>query len=143
MAMSPAPSASTIRLGLTSTIRALEWRVSVMMPLWEPVKDLAGWPISLSAIDNNVIEIRSPTESSMSSSRAVGVATTSLASDRSLSVVSPMALTTTTTRFPRSFSAIMRRATRVSFSGSATDEPPYLWTTMGRSLIPYAPSSGG
>ena len=43
--------------------------VSVIIPTCEPVKDTAGQPIELSAIDRSDMDIRSPAVISMSSSR--------------------------------------------------------------------------
>ena len=37
IAIAPASMASRMRVGLTSTIRALPWRASVAMPAWLPV----------------------------------------------------------------------------------------------------------
>src|SRR3954469_17322928 len=50
---------------------------------------------------------------------------------RSSSVVSPIADTTTTRSLPAARSRAIRRATRLMRSASATDEPPYFWTTIG------------
>src|SRR4051794_3765165 len=50
---------------------------------------------------------------------------------RSSSVVSPIAETTTTRSLPAARSRAIRRATRLMRSASATDEPPYFWTTRG------------
>ena len=46
MAMAPSPRASAMRPGVTSMMRALPWRQSVMTPAWLPVKDRASWPRS-------------------------------------------------------------------------------------------------
>ena len=93
----PRSSASRIRTGRTSTMRALLWAPSVMMPLCEPVKLTASTPRAWSAIPNSAIEMRSPAVRSMSSSRRCGSSVTLRASASSSSVVSPMAETTTTT----------------------------------------------
>src|SRR5262249_37656714 len=45
-------------------------------------------------------------------------------------VVLPIADTTTTTFLPAALVRAIRLATRRIFSMSATDEPPYFWTTM-------------
>jgi len=45
-----------------------------------------------------------------------------------------MALTTTTSSWPARFVAAICRATWAIFSASATDEPPYFWTTMATAL---------
>ena len=73
--------------------------------------------------------MRSPVESSMSSSRTFGAGETSWASAISESVVFPIAETVPTTWAPPSLAATIRRATCLTFSGSATDEPPNFITT--------------
>ena len=75
--------------------------------------------------------MRSPAESSMSSSRRAGLSLTCLARARRSSVVSPMAETTTTTSLPAALAAATRSATFWIFCTSATDEPPYFWTMIG------------
>src|SRR3954468_16142084 len=80
------------------------------------------------AMARSAIEIRSPAVSSMSSSRGSGIGVTSCARSSSSSVVSPMALTATTTSLPALRVSTMRLATRLMLSASATDEPPYFWT---------------
>src|SRR4051812_31056818 len=85
-------------------------------------------PMLLIAIASRAIEMRSPVVSSMSSSRGSGSGETSCARSRSSSVVSPMALTATTTSLPALRVSTMRLATRLMLSASATDEPPYFWT---------------
>src|SRR5207237_2924509 len=72
---------------------------------------------------------RSPTETSMSSSRESGCGEISPASRINSSVVSPIAETTATTRLPPSLAATQRRATFFSRSLFATDEPPNFITT--------------
>ena len=54
-------------------------------------------------------------------------------------MVLPIALTTTTTSWPRAWSPRPCRRPSPSFSTSATDEPPYFWTTMvtARSSLRY------
>ena len=76
-------------------IRASTWRSFVMIPDWLPVKLIASPPSSRMAIESSAIEIRSPADSSMSSSRRSGFGDTCLASASSSSVVSPIAETTT------------------------------------------------
>ena len=127
---SPASSASWIRRARTSTIFALPCTVSVTMPACEPVSEIASWPRSWIAIAASAHEIRSPTETSMSSSRGCGVAETWRASSSSSSVVWPIAERTPTTRWPSSRAATSRAATRFSFSASATEVPPNLSTSV-------------
>ena len=83
------------------------------------------------AMATSAIEMRSPAVISMSSSRGAGTGLTSWARSRSSSVVSPIADTATTTSLPAFFVSAMRRATRLMLSASASDDPPYFWTTMG------------
>ena len=75
--------------------------------------------------------MRSPAVISMSSSRGGGIGLTSRARSRSSSVVSPIADTATTTSLPALRVSMIRRATRLMLSASATDEPPYFCTTIG------------
>ena len=96
----PRASSSCTRKGRTSMMRASTWRSLVMMPDWLPVKLIASPPSSRIAIDSSAIEIRSPAESSMSSSRRSGFGETFLAIASRSSVVSPIAETTTTTSCP-------------------------------------------
>src|SRR5207249_723380 len=126
----PRSSSSWTRNGRTSTMRALVWESLVTMPDWEPVKLTAGTPRALRAMDRRAIDMRSPAESSMSSSRRAGLSVSFLASASSSSVVSPMAETTTTTSLPAALALATRSATWRILSTSATDEPPYFWTTM-------------
>src|SRR3954453_22670784 len=74
--------------------------------------------------------MRSPVDSSMSISRGFGAGETSVASEISWSVVLPIADTVPTTRSPRSFASTSRRATFLTLSASATDEPPNFITTV-------------
>ena len=76
------------------------WSVSVRIPAWLPVKDVAGTPRSASAMQSRDIEIRSPELTSMSYSRGGWTVLTSPANRMRLSVVFPMALTTATTWSP-------------------------------------------
>ena len=81
-------------------IRALVWEESVTIPAWEPVSEIASWPMSWIAIAQSAQEIRSPVESSMSISRATGRSEISCAWPTSSSVVLPRAESTATTRVP-------------------------------------------
>ena len=81
-------------------MRASEWRSLVMMPLWLPVKLIASPPSSRIAMHSSAIEMRSPAERSMSSSRRGGFDDRRLAVARRSSVVSPIADTTTHTAWP-------------------------------------------
>ena len=128
----PWASSSWTRKGRTSTMRALVWASLVTIPDCDPVKLTAGTPRALRAMESSAMEMRSPAESSMSSSRRDGLSQTCLARERRSSVVSPMAETTTTTSLPAALVAAMRSATFCIFCTSATDEPPYFWTTMGK-----------
>src|SRR3954463_590916 len=128
IAIAPSSSASRSRTGVTCTILAEPWRASVIMPAWLPVYERASMPMLLIAIASSAIEMRSPVVSSMSSSRGSGIGVTSRARSSSSSVVSPMALTATTTSLPALRVSTMRLATRLMLSASATDEPPYFWT---------------
>ncbi len=80
------------------------------------------------AIASSAIEMRSPVVSSMSISRASGMGVTSCARSMSSSVVSPMALTATTTSWPAVRVSTMRLATRLMLSASATEDPPNFCT---------------
>jgi hypothetical protein len=86
-----------MRKGRTSTMRACAWLALVMMPHWLPVSDTASYPSARIAIASSAIEMRSPADSSMSSSRRSGSGASCLARASSSSVVSPWADTTTTT----------------------------------------------
>jgi len=121
--------ASLMRPARTSRMRALPCRVSVMMPAWEPVNDLAVTPRSAMAMASSDMEMRSPAVSSMSISRGGGSGETRLASAIRSSVESPMAETTTTTSFPARREATTRSATRRIRDASPTEVPPYFWTT--------------
>jgi len=112
-----------------STMRAVRWARLVRMPACAPVSEIAGVPAAWSAMASSGAVIVSPLLSSMSISRDGGSPVTRWASAISSSVVSPMALTTTTISVPASIDSRMRRATRRSFIGVATLEPPYLCTT--------------
>ena len=110
-------------------MRAFVCELSVTIPACEPVKDSALWPKSWIAIAHKAHEMRSPVESSMSSSRASGAAETSPAIASSSSVVLPRAESTATTRAPASRRSTMRRAARLMRCASATDVPPNFITT--------------
>ncbi len=84
------------------TILALVWVVSVTMPACEPVKLTASRPSVWMAIASSAQLMRSPVESSMSSSRSGGRAVISSAMASSSSVVSPRADTTAQTLLPAS-----------------------------------------
>ena len=66
-----------MRSALTSMMRALVCAVSVTMPAWEPVSEIASWPRSLITIAASAQVTRSPVESSMSISRGSGRSETS------------------------------------------------------------------
>ncbi len=102
-----------------------------MIPTWEPVNETACSPSCIMASDTSAIASRSPAVSSMSSSRRCGIGVISCAIFVSASVVPPIADTTTTTRFPAARVATTRRATRRIPLMSATELPPYFWTTRG------------
>ena len=61
-----------MRCGRISSTFARVCSVSVTTPACEPVSEIAVWPRSWIAIAASAHEIRSPTESSMSSSRGCG-----------------------------------------------------------------------
>ena len=124
----PAASASRTRSPRTSTIFALPWVVSVMMPTWLPVKLTAETPRSARAIVSSAADTRSPVVSNMSISRPGRVSDTWAASAIRLSVAFPIAETTTTTSAPWRFVNATFSATARMRSGSATDVPPYFWT---------------
>ena len=87
------------------------------------------------AIAHRAQEIRSPVDSSMSSSRGSGMAETSSAMAISSSVVLPRAESTATTRRPASRWATIRRAASLIRSASATDVPPNFMTTVPRAAM--------
>ena len=111
-------------------IRAFVCVASVTIPACEPVREIALWPMSPMAIAQSAQEIRSPTESNMSISRAAGCGEISSAIATSSSVVLPLAESTATTPLPRSRAATIRAAARLRSSGSATDVPPNFITTI-------------
>ena len=129
----PWARASRTRSPLTSTILALRWAVSVMMPTWLPVKLMASMPRSRSAIVISAAVWRSPVVSSMSISRPDWFFATESASAIRLSVALPIADTTTITSLPRFLVNATLSATARMRSGSATDVPPYFWTISATS----------
>ena len=122
-------------------IRAFVCEVSVTIPACEPVKLIARWPRSLIAIAHSAHEIRSPVDSSMSSSRRSGSGETSSAIAISSSVVWPRADSTATTRLPESRWATIRRAAFLIRSASATEVPPNFITTVSRIAPTRRPAS--
>ena len=118
-----------MRPGRISSTFARVCSVSVTTPACEPVSEIAVWPRSWIAIAASAHEIRSPTESSMSSSRGSGAGEISWARSTSSSVEPPIAESTPTTSLPASRAATSRRATAFSRSGPSTDVPPNFWTT--------------
>src|SRR5437773_2465875 len=83
------------------------------------------------AIASRDIAMRSPAVSSRSSSRGLGAGVMPWAIASSSSVVSPIAETTTTTSLPARRDSSTRSATARMRLLSATDVPPYFWTTVG------------
>ena len=142
-AIAPASSAARIRPGVTSMIRALPCEESVMTPACEPVNERASAPSEEMAIATSALEIRSPEVSSMSSSRAGGTGATCCARSSRVSVVSPIAETTTTTSWPALRVSTMRSATRLMRSAEATDDPPYFWTIRLTELPTTVRTAGG
>ena len=144
--IAPSASASWIRRGRISSTFARVWSVSVTTPACEPVSEIAVWPRSWIAIAASAHEIRSPTESSMSSSRGCGAGEIWWASSTRSSVAAPIAERTPTTSFPAARAATSRCATAFSRSGPSTDVPPNFWTRrpMARSYTPreWAPLLG-
>jgi hypothetical protein len=132
-----------MRRARISTIFALPWAVSVTMPACEPVSEIASWPRSWIAIAQSEHEMRSPTEISMSSSRAFGFGEISCASRTRSSVVSPIADRTATTRFPASLAATRRSATACRRSTSATEVPPNFITTVPARVVVSSVASAG
>ncbi len=112
-------------------MRALVCVLSVTMPICAPVMLIALCPSEWMAIAIRATLTCSPVESSMSISRAGGWSVICLARPISRSVLSPMALTTTTTWFPSFWARIALRAAARIFWLSATLEPPNFCTMMG------------
>ena len=133
----PRDSSSWMRTGRTSMIWASEWRSLVMIPDWEPVKEMASRPRFWMAMASSAMAMRSPVETSMSSSRRGGVSVTCRASASRSSVVRPMADTTVQIRSPPAALRAIRSATPSSLGRSATELPPYFCTTTSiRHLSP-------
>jgi len=120
----PRSSSAWIRSPRSSRMRASLWRLSVMMPLWEPVKEMAGQPIDSRHMASKVIEIRSPAVRSISNSRREGARATRWARRINSSVCWPMAETTTTMGSPEARRARTRRATAMMWAGLSTEVPP-------------------
>src|SRR5690606_25851290 len=95
-----------------------------------PVSEIAGSPICRMVMASSDIEMRSPAESSMSSSRRAGWGARLVARSSSSLVVLPMADTTTTTSSPDRRAATTFRATSRIRSSDAPELPPYFWTMM-------------
>ena len=87
--MLPSSSASRIRSVEIERMRALVWMLSVMMPIWAPVRLIALWPSEWMAIAISATLTCSPVDSSMSISRAGGSSVICLAS--SISAVGVLA----------------------------------------------------
>ncbi len=124
----PLASSSCTRKGRTSMTWASLCRSLVMMPACEPVSETASISISFKAIQSRAMVMRSPVESSMSISRLGGLGENFRAMDRRLSVVFPMAETTTAIWIRCCLTLAIRRAICLSLSMSATLLPPYFWT---------------
>ena len=108
------------------------------MPACGPVRLMAGTPSPWRAIDSSVAAWCSPVARRTSSSRGSGSSVIAAARPSSSSVVSPMAETTTTRSWPAARSRAIRRATRLMRSASATEEPPYFWTTRGAGIAGHS-----
>ena len=117
-------------------IRALVWKLSVTMPIWAPVKLMAGTPWAWIAIAIRATLTCSPVARSMSISRAGGRSWISLACLISSSVVCPCAETTTRTFSPRLCAAMARRAAARIFDESATLVPPNFCTRRAKVFAP-------
>jgi hypothetical protein len=113
-------------------MRAFVCASLVTMPDWEPVKLTAGTPRALRAMERRAIEMRSPAESSMSSSRA-GRALADLLGQGE-EVVRRVAHRGDHHHdvFARGFGAGDAVRHFLHLLHVATDEPPYFWTTMGK-----------
>ncbi len=124
MTMLPASKALRMRSVEIDWMRALVCVLSVMMPIWAPVRLSAWWPSEWMAMAIRATLTCSPVESSMSISRAGGWSVICRARSMSKSVLSPMALTTTTTWLPCCWARMALRAAARIFWLSATLEPP-------------------
>ena len=111
-------------------MRALVWMLSVMMPIWAPVRLIALCPSEWMAIAIKATLTCSPVERSMSISRAGGSSVICLAKSTSTSVFLPMALTTITTWLPSFWARMAFRAAASIFLLSATLVPPNFWTII-------------
>ncbi len=136
----PRSSSSMMRWGTMSTIRALRWTLLVRIPACNPVREIAGTPSRSSAIAISGAVMVSPVERSWSISRLGGAGLTLWARLISSSVLSPMALTTATTRPRLAWVAAIRRATRWISSALATLLPPNFWTMHRRDVSVRAES---
>src|SRR5688572_16682525 len=103
----------------------------VWMPAWLAVSEMPPRPSAWSVIAIRLAETCSPVESSESSSRSCGSGERARARLRSSSVLSPIAETTTTTRWPSSSAVQIRPAALRIRSALASEEPPYFWTRIG------------
>src|SRR5215210_4231192 len=126
----PSSRPRRMRSALISMMRALVCPLSVTIPAWEPVSEIASCPRSLITIAASAQVTRSPVERSMSISRGSGRSETSYASDTSSSVCFPRAERTATTLVPASFAVTIRFAARLMRSASATEVPPNFITTV-------------
>ena len=124
MTMLPSSSALRIRSVEIDWMRALVCVLSVTMPIWAPVRLIALWPSEWIAMAIRATLTCSPVESSMSISRAGGWSVICRARSMSRSVLSPIALTTTTTWLPCCWARMALRAAARIFWLSATLEPP-------------------
>ena len=105
------------------------------MPACPPDRLIASTPMACSAMTISALDCVSPVLSSTSISRASGCSVIWCASAISASVVSPIADTTATTRSPACTRRLMRAATFLMRAASATELPPYFWTTRAMSLL--------
>ena len=128
MGTSPRARHVRTRSGLTSVMCALPWMLSVMRPAALPVNVRGSWPRSARAIANRAEDTSSPMLSRASRSTGSGRVETSAARSQSSSVVSPMADTTATTRYPFARVLAIRSAARRIPAASARDEPPNFCT---------------
>ena len=112
-------------------MRALVCVLSVLMPIWAPVRLIASWPSEWMAMAIRATLTCSPVESSMSISRAGGWSVIWLARSISKSVFWPMALTTITTWLPSCWARTALRAAAKIFWLSATLVPPNFCTIKG------------
>ena len=125
-----AASASRSRSARTSRILALVWLVSVMMPAWLPVNDVAATPRSASAMHSSAMALRSPAVISMSISRPGWAATPAFGeAEQLVGLLAHGADTTTTTSLPWRRVRATWSATARMRSASATEVPPNFWTT--------------